>query len=59
MRLFTIKKNVNEYPLTGDLMKYKNHKYKLVMFDMDGTLLVGRSIFIFAESMDFKKNLID
>ena len=34
-------------------------KYKLVLFDMDGTLINGRSIFKFAEEKDFKEELID
>jgi len=33
-------------------------KYKLIMFDMDGTLLNGRSIFIFSEKLDFKEKLV-
>lgn len=32
--------------------------YKLVMFDMDGTLLQGRGIFEIAEKKDFLKDLI-
>ena len=39
-------------------MTIKNQKYKLVMFDMDGTLIKGRSIFIFAEKIGFKNKLI-
>lgn len=39
-------------------MSIKNQKYKLVMFDMDGTLIKGRSIFIFAEKKGFKNKLI-
>ena len=34
-------------------------KYKLVLFDMDGTLINGRSIFKFAEEKDFKEELMD
>lgn len=34
-------------------------KYKLVLFDMDGTLINGRSIFKFAEEKDFKDELMD
>lgn len=34
-------------------------KYKLVVFDMDGTLIKGRSIFKFAEEKDFKEELMD
>ncbi|UCF12676.1 MAG: HAD family phosphatase [Thermoplasmatales archaeon] len=33
-------------------------KIKLVMFDMDGTLIVGRSIFIISEKKGFKNKLI-
>ena len=33
-------------------------KYNLVIFDMDGTLLNGRTIFFFAEEKGFKKELI-
>jgi len=33
-------------------------KYKLVMFDMDGTLIQGRGIFIIAEKKGFKQELI-
>jgi len=32
--------------------------YRLVLFDMDGTLLNGRSIFYFAEEFGFKQKLI-
>lgn len=32
-------------------------KFKLVIFDMDGTLLKGRTIFIFAEKKGFKEDL--
>ena len=39
-------------------MTIKNQRYKLVMFDMDGTLIKGRSIFIFAEKKGFKNKLI-
>ena len=39
-------------------MNIKNQKYKLVMFDMDGTLIDGRSIFIFAEKKGFKDKLL-
>jgi phosphoserine phosphatase SerB len=39
-------------------MTIKNQKYKLVMFDMDGTLIKGRSIFIFAEKKGFKGKLL-
>jgi len=41
-----------------EVMNLKNQKYKLVMFDMDGTLLKGRSIFIFAEKINFKDKLM-
>jgi phosphoserine phosphatase len=33
-------------------------KFKLAIFDMDGTLIEGRTIFIFAEKMGFKDELI-
>jgi phosphoserine phosphatase len=33
-------------------------KIKLVVFDMDGTLIEGRSIFIFAEKIGFKEDLL-
>jgi len=33
-------------------------KFKLVIFDMDGTLLKGRTIFIFAEEKGFKEDLL-
>ena len=33
-------------------------KFKLVMFDMDGTLIQGRGIFIIAEKKGFKEELI-
>lgn len=36
----------------------KKQKFKLVMFDMDGTLLDGRSIFIISEKKGFKNKLI-
>ena len=39
-------------------MTIKSQKYKLVMFDMDGTLIKGRSIFIFAEKKGFKDKLL-
>jgi len=39
-------------------MNNKKQKFKLVMFDMDGTLLNGRSIFCFAEKIGFKNKLI-
>jgi glucosyl-3-phosphoglycerate synthase len=32
-------------------------KFKLVLFDMDGTLLNGRTIFVFAEKKGFSKEL--
>ena len=32
-------------------------KYKLVLFDMDGTLLDGRTIYMFAEKIGFKDEL--
>jgi phosphoserine phosphatase SerB len=34
-----------------------NHKFKLVMFDMDGTLLNGRSIVFFANKREFGEEL--
>jgi len=34
-------------------------KYKLALFDMDGTLLNGRTIFSFADTLGFKNELID
>lgn len=34
-------------------------KYKLVIFDMDGTLLQGRTIFIFAEKKGFHDELLN
>ncbi len=39
-------------------MSINNNKYKLVMFDMDGTLIDGRSIFIFSEKKGFKDKLL-
>ena len=36
-----------------------NNSYKLVMFDMDGTLLDGKSIFVFAEKKGFLDKLIN
>ena len=36
----------------------KNQKFKLAMFDMDGTLLDGRSIIKFSEILGFKDKLI-
>ena len=33
-------------------------KYKLVLFDMDGTLLKGRTILIFSEKKGFKNDLL-
>lgn len=36
----------------------KKKEFKLVIFDMDGTLLDGRSIFIISEKMGFKNKLI-
>jgi len=38
-------------------MYLKKHRYELVLFDMDGTLLNGRSIFIFAEKLGFSDEL--
>ena len=38
-------------------MGIKSQKYKLVMFDMDGTLIDGRSIFVFSEKKGFKDKL--
>ena len=35
----------------------KNITVKLVLFDMDGTLLQGRSIFVFAEKVGFTTQL--
>lgn len=34
-------------------------KYKLVLFDMDGTLLNGRTIFYLADILGFKKELLN
>jgi phosphoserine phosphatase SerB len=34
-------------------------KYKLVLFDMDGTLLKGRTIFVFAEKKGFTNQLAE
>ena len=34
------------------------NKFKLIIFDMDGTLLDGRSICIFAEKKGFKGKLL-
>jgi len=34
-----------------------NHEFKLVMFDMDGTLLDGRSIVFFANKIGFREEL--
>ena len=39
-------------------MTVNNQKYKLVMFDMDGTLINGRSIFIFSEKLGFTDKLL-
>lgn len=39
-------------------MDIKSQKYKLVMFDMDGTLIDGRSIFVFSEKKGFKDKLL-
>jgi phosphoserine phosphatase len=39
-------------------MNIKSQKYKLVMFDMDGTLIDGRSIFVFSEKKGFKDKLL-
>lgn len=39
-------------------MCIKSQKYKLVMFDMDGTLIDGRSIFVFSEKKGFKDKLL-
>lgn len=38
-------------------MNLKKSQYKFIMFDMDGTLLNGRSIFIFAEKLGFSSEL--
>ena len=37
--------------------KPRDTRYKLVLFDMDGTLLQGRSIFVFAEYLKFTEEL--
>ena len=34
------------------------NKYKLVMFDMDGTLLKGKGIFVIAEKLGFLDELL-
>lgn len=34
-------------------------KYKLALFDMDGTLLNGRTIFYFADTLGFRSELVD
>ena len=34
-------------------------KYKLIAFDMDGTLLNDRTIFVFAEKKGFKDVLLE
>ncbi len=34
------------------------NKYKLVMFDMDGTLLNGKGIFVIAEKLGFYDELL-
>ncbi len=39
-------------------MGIKSQNYKLVMFDMDGTLIDGRSIFVFSEKKGFKDKLL-
>jgi len=39
-------------------MSINSEKYKLVMFDMDGTLIDGRSIFVFSEKKGFKGKLL-
>lgn len=39
-------------------MGIKSQKYKLAMFDMDGTLIDGRSIFVFSEKKGFKDKLL-
>ena len=33
-------------------------KFKLVIFDMDGTLIAGRTVFVFAENKGFKDELL-
>ncbi|RLF35445.1 MAG: hypothetical protein DRN08_03005, partial [Thermoplasmata archaeon] len=35
-----------------------HNKFKLVMFDMDGTLLKKRTIFVFAEKKGFYNDLL-
>ena len=35
------------------------NKYKLVLFDMDGTLLKGRTIFVFADKKGFMDDLLN
>lgn len=42
----------------GEEMSTEKQRYKLAIFDMDGTLLDGRSIFFFAEKKGFKNKLI-
>ena len=37
---------------------YKMSKFKLVLFDMDGTLIKGRGIFLIAEKKGFKNELL-
>jgi phosphoserine phosphatase SerB len=39
-------------------MGIKSQNYKLVMFDMDGTLIDGRSIFVFSEKKGLKDKLL-
>lgn len=39
-------------------MNNKKRSYKLIMFDMDGTILKGRAIFFFAEEIGFKDKLL-
>ena len=34
------------------------NKFKLIIFDMDGTLIAGRTVFIFAEKKGFKDELL-
>lgn len=38
-------------------MRKETQRYKLALFDIDGTLLQGRSIFIFAEKKGFQNQL--
>ena len=38
-------------------MNNNKQKFKLVMFDMDGTLLDGRTIFVISEKKGFKNKL--